>query len=107
MIKTPKATPWGHADIIHPVADGVVFVSTPSHGGYWLSDDRLAKIPNHWRLARYRPSSDSPWFEEDCDWVLVALTFPGLFPAEAAEPAKRTFDATHAPKLAKFNFPAA
>ena len=107
MAKTPKYTPWGPAEVTHAVADGVAFVCTASHGGYWLSDDRLAEVPNHWRLARFHPTSDSPWFEEDCDWCLVALTFPDLFPAEAAEPAQKTFDAIHAPKIAKFSWIAA
>ena len=107
MTKTPKTTPWGQAEVIHPVTDGIAFVTTPSHGGYWLSPDRLAKVPNHWRLARFRPTSDSPWFEEDCDWCLVALTFPEHFPAEAADHAQRVFDSVHAPKIDKFKWIAA
>ncbi len=104
MTTAPTSSPWGKAETTHDVAPGIIFISTASHGGYWLSDDRLAAIPNNWRLARIHPSSDSPWFEEDCDWALVALTFPDLFPAEAAAPARQTFDTTHAPKIAAFKW---
>ena len=95
MTKTPKYTPWGPSEVTHVVADGVAFVTTASRGGYWLSDDRLAKVPNHWRLARFHPSSDSSWFEEDCDWAIVAFFLPELFTPDEAKAADSTLDNWH------------
>ena len=74
-------TPWGPSDHQTHVAPGIVFHSTPSHGGYHLDAKRnaqvLAKFPG------FRTFCGSVgWYEEDCDWAAVALTFPDLFTAE-------------------------
>ena len=53
-------SPWGSIDNVDLLADGIVFVHTPSHGGIWLSDARLAQMPPEER------SSDG-WYEEDCE----------------------------------------
>ena len=37
-------SPWGAIDGVEPLADGVVFVCTPSHGGAWLSPAAQARI---------------------------------------------------------------
>jgi hypothetical protein len=71
-------TPWGIADFATEYAHGIVFFSTPSHGGFHLLPERnaevLAKFPG------FRTFSGAVgWYEEDCDWALVALTFPHLF----------------------------
>lgn len=99
----PKHTPWGQPDHIEHIAPGIVFFGTPSHGGIWLAPERLAQVPLAWREARFGQTVDSPWFEEDCDWCLAALTFPNEFPAntEGGMTAQQTFDAWIAPKIAK------
>ena len=38
-------TPWGRADSTIEIADGVVAVQTPSHGGLRLSVNRWAQLP--------------------------------------------------------------
>lgn len=77
------STPWGLSDSQTIVAPGIVFYSTPSHGGYGLSPERnaevLAKFPGFVPFCGH-----AGWYEEDCDWAAVALTFPDLFPTEAA-----------------------
>lgn len=99
---TQMQTPWGVPDTVTLIAPGITLFQTPSHGGYFLDPDRLALIPLAWRLARYpsQATPDSPWFEVDCDWALVALTFPKFFRG-AAVPAQLTFNAVHRPKIEK------
>lgn len=74
-------TPWGFSDTEREIANGITLVSTPSHGGYYLSQARQAEL-----LARF-PSfttwAGGPWYEEDCDWAVVAIVFPTAFPASA------------------------
>ena len=58
-------SPWGVIEAVQPLADGIVSVHTPCHGGIWLSKARLAQISAEER------SSDG-WYEEDCEaaWPL-------------------------------------
>ncbi len=70
-----KGSPWGAIDSENVVAEGITFVHTPGHGGYKLSRERNAKVDSAWR----KPGG---WYEEDCEWAIVALTFPDVFPAE-------------------------
>ncbi len=67
-------TPWGPADTVNELAPGIVAVTTPSHGGLWLSPERYAQIPESLRAVarRYAPA---PWFEEDCDACIVGWIF--------------------------------
>lgn len=67
-------SPWGVVQDQKILADGIVWVSTPSHGGVWVSPDRLDKMP-----IKQTAYSQGGWFEEDCDWALVAVTFPEAF----------------------------
>ena len=62
-------TPWGYSDSSEAIAEGIAWYGTPSHGGYHLSMARNAEVHDAWR----RPDG---WYEEDCDWCMVALTFP-------------------------------
>lgn len=74
-------TPWGMSDSAQPIADGLVFYSTPSHGGYYISPARVASMPKP--LRDFQPWAGPNWYEEDCDWCTVALAFPQFFPDEA------------------------
>lgn len=76
-------TPWGIADAdstIH-VAPGITFYTTSSHGGYHLSPERIAEMPQP--LRDINPFAGPGWYEEDADWSLVALSFPQHFPDHA------------------------
>ena len=87
-IQRGSPTPWGPAEDVTVIADGLAFVSTAGHGGYVVSPDRLnlidAAYPSH-RLERFE---NGPWFEEDCRAAYVVGTFPELFPARALEHAR-------------------
>lgn len=65
-------TPWGVANSIRLLADGIYSVSTPSHGGIKLSAERNSAIPSFMRLQ-------SGWYEEDVEWARVAMIFPNVF----------------------------
>lgn len=67
-------SPWGVIDHVVAVAPGIAFVTTPSHGGYYLAPDRLQAVDARWGCP-------GPWFEEDRDWAVVAFTFPDQFTA--------------------------
>lgn len=70
-------TPWGQSQQIEIVADGIVKVSTASHGGYHLDAKALAAMPAP--LRAIGTFAGLGWYEEDCDWCLVALAFPQHF----------------------------
>lgn len=78
------STPWGGSQMAVIYAEGVVAHSTAGHGGFHLSAARNAKI--HPLLRK-----DTPWYEEDCEWAIVALSFPDLFTAHERTTAEKTF----------------
>jgi len=65
-------TPWGQSDHQKKYAEGVIFYSTPGHGGFKLSPERNEKIPPKLR------NSDG-WYEEDCEASIVITAFPEMF----------------------------
>jgi hypothetical protein len=84
-------TPWGLAQgAPTPIAPGIFSVSTASHGGIWLDDQRLSQVPEHFRAwaKRWAHGADQ-WFEEDCCWATVACTWPAFFPEEQVSAARK------------------
>jgi hypothetical protein len=67
-----ETTPWGLSQGATAYAEGVVFHSAASHGGFHLSEERNTLVDH--RLLRH-----NGWYEEDAEWAIVALTFPNLF----------------------------
>src|SRR3990172_6042981 len=82
-------TPWGVADASEKIAPGIMRYDTPSHGGYHLSQARRAQMPEPYKS--WPTFAGGNWYEEDCDWCLVALSFPDVFPG-AADAARETFE---------------
>jgi hypothetical protein len=76
-------TPWGPTQQTQPWAIGIVQVFTASHGGFHLDDSRNAAVHETWR-------NDNGWYEEDCEWAIVALTFPDVFDATTVVAAHET-----------------
>lgn len=68
------STPWVSSQFATFYGPGVISHATAGHGGFHLSADRN-------RLVDPALRKDSPWYEEDCEWAIVALTFPDLFTA--------------------------
>ncbi len=69
-----KQTPWGQADQVTELAEGIISYCTPSHGGIWLSASRRkvveAVIPN---VKNFLGGLE--WWEEDCDWSIPYVLF--------------------------------
>ncbi len=84
------STPWGGSQMATIYVEGIVSHSTSGHGGFQLSPDRN-------RLVDASVRSEGGWYEEDCEWAIVALTFPDVFTGYerrcAEEVAKHTFPA--------------
>ncbi len=72
-----ETTPWGTAHLVTEFAPGILFYTTASHGGFWLSPERIMELPPELRgLGTW---CGQPWYEEDCDATLVTLSFPKFF----------------------------
>lgn len=71
-------SPWGKIDNTEATGvRGVTWVSTPSHGGYRVTEKRTRDMSPHlYDLAIHY--GGYYWFEEDCDWVAVILTWPEI-----------------------------
>ena len=85
-MRAGSATPWGVAQQSLQFAEGVVSHSTASHGGFHLSIERNSLVHEQFRIP-------SGWYEEDCDWAIVAYTFPDLFTGWEAIHAEKTLKA--------------
>jgi len=55
-------------------------MSTPSHGGYKVTDEIMELMPAE--LRSIKPWAGQGWYEEDCDWSIVAAAWPTLFTAD-------------------------
>lgn len=82
---TPKVpakitrTPWGNADHVKTLTEGVIEVGTPTHGGIGVRHDvAKAKLSTHARAEAINEYGHL-WFEEDCDWAIVCNEMPELF----------------------------
>jgi hypothetical protein len=73
-------TPWGYADSVKEVGLGILQVSTPGHGGFFVPKKHLHRIPTelqHWAACW---SGSAQWYEEDCCYTAVVVHFAELFP---------------------------
>jgi hypothetical protein len=77
----PTSSIWGTPDNAKEIIPGAWFVTTPSHGGFILSDERQAAMPDALRL-------ETPSYEEDCNYALVVLAFAAEF-ENAGQPYSR------------------
>jgi hypothetical protein len=93
-------TPWGPTTHIETLDDGVLFVSTARHGGFYLAPERNETIPIEHRRASWNHQGIEGWYEEDVDWCIVALRYPEMVKC-TPEQARATFDRWLAPKIAK------
>jgi hypothetical protein len=62
-------TPWGKPDQVDEYVPGITWYDTPSHGGFHLDRYHNKQVPDYMRRA-------GGWYEEDCDWAIVATVFP-------------------------------
>ena len=78
-----KNSPWGKIDQSKVVAEGITQVSTAGHGGFKLDRKRNSLIPVIFR-------KEGGWYEEDCEWAIVALFFPNAFSEDSRHIAVKT-----------------
>ena len=72
-IFTPKmSTPWGKINHYHKIDDGIYSVSTPGHGGIWLSDEHIEKLPK-----RYKSFTGTNRFHEEDEDAPLVLQYLG------------------------------
>lgn len=83
-------TPWGNANHVQVLQSGILSVSTPGHGGLFVPDELLAKMPGVLAQSNGYSGAGSNWFEEDCEWALPVVAFPELFDARKCQAAVAT-----------------
>lgn len=78
------STPWGAAQQSQRIAVGIVSYSTAGHGGIHLTAKRVAQMPLSLQtyLKNSLSAAGDAWFEHDCEWAFVALSFPEFFPKD-------------------------
>lgn len=69
-------------------------MSTPSHGGYILSPERMQAMPAELRGCSFTKDNN---FEEDCSWCAVVLAFPLYFDLEQFKAAQKMYDCCYGP----------
>ncbi len=84
-MRTGMSSPWGTIQDVEVIADGIVYVSTASHGGIWVASELLHRIKEEMQDYAAYWSGSSQWFEEDCAAQCVVVSFPEHFPAEQVE----------------------
>jgi hypothetical protein len=91
---TNRQTPWGHSDSAKSFADGITWYSTPSHGGFLLSEERYDALQEMFEFPTF---AGGFWFEEDCDAAAVMIAFPEFFESDRVNACVRA--AKHMEKL--------
>lgn len=73
-----QTSPWGIIQTSEVVSEGgIVRVHTAGHGGLKITEALNERIPDSVRSA-------NGWYEEDCEWSIVATVYPELFPVRLA-----------------------
>ena len=73
-------TPWGPSEPESETtyAEGIVGVSTASHGGIKVFGPALEQLSKEARLFGIRLEG-ALFYEEDCDWAIVVREIPDAF----------------------------
>ncbi len=75
------STPWGQSDFTESIGPGILHVMTPSHGGIRVHNCLLADMRPELRKLAIRTELHG-WFEEDCAWAAVVVTWPQHFQSD-------------------------
>jgi len=71
-------SPWGEVQNTTPVTEGIEQVTTAGHGGirvFGQTSTKLSVAAKDQAICE----DGSYWFEEDCNWAIVANEFPESF----------------------------
>ena len=87
-MQAPTSSPWGNIVSCDEVAPGIYDITTPSHGGIYVSPELTDKIP-----PEIKPfAGDRSWWEENTDWAVPALVFEDEFRAYFGDGADEILD---------------
>ena len=100
FMRTGMSSPWGIVQDVEVIAEGIVYVSTASHGGIWVASELLHRIKKEMQDYAAYWSGSSQWFEEDCAAQCVVVSFPEYFGAEQVESAWRVINRYVLPEVA-------
>jgi len=64
-------TPWGYADCVFEVLQGVYWVTTPEHGGLAVHLEVAMAKMNPKAIDAGIPFGQFFWYEEDCNWAVA------------------------------------
>jgi hypothetical protein len=78
-------TPWGEAQTVRDIGDGILQVTTACHGGYFVPQELLYRIPESQRDYAAAWSGSGNWFEEDDAARFVEIAFPEHFAAQRVD----------------------
>jgi hypothetical protein len=83
-------TPWGQSQTVEQCgADGVLHVTTAGHGGIFVPDTLLHRIPKDEQAYAAAWSGSRNWYEEDCAAAIPVFrlreAFARFTDAQAAE----------------------
>lgn len=96
----PRHSPWGAPQRAEEKAPGIWWVSTASHGGFIISEQRHQAMAEPYR-SHETFNMNGLAYEEDCDWCCVVLAWPELFSAADVEQARQVYAGWIARKTAE------
>lgn len=77
-MKPGDHSPWDTVQHVRPIDDGIEFVSTASHGGFIITGPKADII--RLKCGGWKGwNGDPAILEEDADWAVAVLVFPGSF----------------------------
>ena len=78
-----KISPWGKIQYRRFYGEGIMSVGTAGHGGFFVDKSLRQTMPEYFQTK-------DGWYEEDCEWAIVAVCFPERFPEDVVESANKT-----------------
>lgn len=87
-------TPWGYSQQSYKFGRGITQYSTAGHGGFHVSAGLLRKMDPALRRVggKYISWKAEGWFEEDCEWAAVVVSFPERFEPSMVAAAEKTME---------------
>jgi hypothetical protein len=74
-------TPWGKSQCSKKYMRGVNEYGTAGHGGICVSKGVAKKYLSKYAIDVAIKYGNGYWFEEDCEWAIVAYEVPGVLEA--------------------------
>ena len=78
-------TPWGESQTVKDIGGGVLHVTTAGHGGLYVPDGMLQRIPRLEQDYAARWSGSRNWYEEDCAAAIALYRIPEAGPMMPGE----------------------